>query len=146
MAQNKIKTINDLKIRVEAVTCQVENWEKNFSGAWRITLFFNDDVITWERISFFLHEIGHVIDYRTNMLITNRNIINEEKRANKYAKEVAKLIGIPEEKIDDTLDEIIDSYRCFLKVRKGKTNDIQQLIQSVRTRTVRTANNRKPRK
>lgn len=133
--QNKIRTINKYKIRIEAITSQVDGWEQNFNGAWRITAYFEHKYISWHRIAMLLHEVGHVLDYRDNMIMPNRSLIQNEQKANSYAQKLADMLNLPVEKITPGLDLIINSYKRFTKdMKKGNKKDvISELVQSLST-------------
>lgn len=116
--KNRIQTVNGRKIIVEATTNQIVGWEQNFKGAWKIAVYI--DKITWEHNSVLLHEIGHVVDYRNNMMMSDRTLIENEKKANTYALKIAKLLYIPTKNITPTLNRIIKTYKDLLKITRSK--------------------------
>ena len=81
-SDNKFVTkINEQDVQVLATSNYRVEWEKNFNGAWSITLYFPEKgKITWARVATLVHEIGHVINYRDNMIITSSTILQNERK------------------------------------------------------------------
>lgn len=117
----QLTTLNSRSVLILATTNMLTNWQKNFHGAWTITLRFDQNKkTTWEKVGLLLHEIGHVLDYRDNMLIENRNLIEDERAANKYAIKTAKLLELPEKKVRPILSSFIKTYKNVMKCEENK--------------------------
>ena len=108
-----------------ATTNKYMDWEKTFDGAFCIRLYFSPSRITWQHVSVLAHEMGHVLDYRENIFLSHRSILQDELAANRHAIKVAKLLEIPKEKIQPFLDDIISQYKAVL--RKNNDQQLQPL-------------------
>jgi len=115
---NKVFQIDGNALQILAKTGQQTGWEKNFQGAWDITFYLpKNGKITWSRVALLIHEIGHVLDFRDNMVL-ERHLVHNERTANKYGLKIAELLGVHREKIKPSLDFLVDEYRQLLKKDK----------------------------
>ena len=98
-----------------ASTSQLCNWEDNFKGAFKISLYFKkDEQVTWEMVAALLHEIGHVTDFRENMFLLNRKMGDDERAANQQALKIANVIDVPKNKIENYLRKFITNYKLAM--------------------------------
>jgi len=102
-----------------ASTNQLVDWQNNFDSAFTIKLYFSEDIeTTWEHVAALVHEMGHVSDYRENLFIVGPGFLAGEKRANKYARRIIKLLDLPGDKINSHLRKFIQVYKK--EFEKGK--------------------------
>jgi len=107
--------LNGHKVLLSATINYYDEWETDYQGAFYICLRFDlEKKATWYRVAVLLHEIGHVCDYRNNMFMLDRKIIENEYAANEEAKRIADILDISLEKILHHHEKIIDNYKRVL--------------------------------
>ena len=87
----------------------ITDWEKSFTGAFVIVLYFSaKDKKEWVHVAVLVHEIGHVIDFRENTMPREKvSVIKTERTANRYGNKVLSLLDIPKNKVKKHLDRIV---------------------------------------